>query len=56
VIFNSLKSYLSGINSSFEVIIFYVMLSDHLDSKSSVKCHRGENHVGFLHAIWAYKK
>lgn len=53
VIFNSLKTYLSRINFSFEVIIFYVMLSDHLDSKSSVKCHRRENRVGFLLATWA---
>lgn len=56
VIFHFLKTDLSGVNSSFEVIIFCVMLSSHLDSKSSVKCHRRENHVGFPHAIWAYKR
>lgn len=56
MIFHFLKTDLSGVNSSFEVIIFCVMLSSHLDSKSSVKCHRRENHVGFPHAIWAYKR
>lgn len=33
VIFNSLKTYPSGVNSSFEVTIFCVMLSGHFDSK-----------------------
>lgn len=33
VIFNSLKAHLSGVDSSFEVIIFCVMLSGQLDSQ-----------------------
>ena len=45
VIFSSLKTYFSGVNS-FEVTIFCVMLSGHLDSKSSVKHHRKENSAG----------
>lgn len=33
VIFNPLKTHLSGVNSPFEALIFLVMLSGHLDSK-----------------------
>ena len=54
VIFNSLKTHLPGVNPSFEVLIFCVMLFGHLDSKCYVL--QMENSVGFLHDIWAQKK